>query len=286
VSCGHEGADGFGGEATAPRADAIGVGGDGPAPRAAASRCTGLDLGLASRTVIVTGAGGGIGRAIAQALAGAGAKLAITDIVGEGLEETTAALHAAAVVAEPIDASDPQAFDSFHAATVERLGPVHGLVNCAGLWLPQELEEIDAAAWRRLLAANLDTAFAGCRAVLPGMCARGEGSIVNVASTAGEYGSIRPAAHYAAAKAGVIGLSKSLAREAGPHGVRVNVVSPGDTAALNLRTPEDRAAVGARTLLGRPGRPEEIAAGVLFLLGDCASFVTGHVLRINGGALI
>ena len=139
-----------------------------------------------------------------------------------------------------------------------------------------------------MLTREPDTAFVACRAVLPAMIARGSGSIVNFASTAGEYGSISPAAHYAAAKGGVIAMTKSLAREASPHGVRVNAVSPGptDTVALGAATPEQKAAVGARTLFNRLGRPEEIAASCVYLLSDMSSFVTGTVLQVNGGSLL
>jgi NAD(P)-dependent dehydrogenase (short-subunit alcohol dehydrogenase family) len=245
---------------------------------------------LRERVVVVTGAGGGIGRAVVSLIADAGGRLAITDLQEEPLNEVASAVDSAAgaVYRAAMDASDPDAFASFHASVNAELGPVDGLVNCAGLWEPMPFEQIDEAAWRRQIEANLDTAFAGCRAVLPGMCARRRGSIVNVTSTAGEYGSVRPAAHYAAAKAGVIGLTKSLAREAGPRGVRVNAVSPGpiDTPALGLVTPADREAAGARTLMGRLGQPEEIAAAVAFLLGEESSFITGHILRVNGGALI
>jgi NAD(P)-dependent dehydrogenase (short-subunit alcohol dehydrogenase family) len=120
------------------------------------------------------------------------------------------------------------------------------------------------------------------------MTARGRGSIVNFASTSGEYGSISAAAHYAAAKGGVIALTKTLAREVAGAQVRVNAVSPGptDTVALGLATPEQKASVGARTLFGRLGRPEEIAAACVFLLSPLSTFITGHVLRVNGGSLL
>ena len=120
------------------------------------------------------------------------------------------------------------------------------------------------------------------------MVARGSGSVVNFASTAGEYGSIRAAAHYAAAKGGVIALTKSLAREVSPAGVRVNAVSPGptDTPALLAATPEQRAVAGSRTLFGRLGQPHEIAGACVFLLSPLSTFVTGTVLQVNGGALL
>jgi NAD(P)-dependent dehydrogenase (short-subunit alcohol dehydrogenase family) len=120
------------------------------------------------------------------------------------------------------------------------------------------------------------------------MAERGTGSIVNFASTAGEFGSIRPSAAYAAAKGGVIAFTKSLAREVSPHGVRVNVVSPGPvgTPMLDAESEAAQAQVAERTLLGRLGTPGDIAEGVAYLIGDGAGWVTGEVLRINGGSLI
>ena len=186
------------------------------------------------------------------------------------------------------DGTDDARFAEFHERVQAELGAVDGLVTCAGLWQPKPYDEITTADLEQMLTANVTTAFVACRAVLPEMIARGSGSIVNFASTAGEYGSISPAAHYAAAKGAVIAMTKSLAREASPHGVRVNAISPGptDTVALGAATPEQKASVGARTLFNRLGRPEEIAASCVYLLSGMSSFMTGNVLRVNGGSLL
>jgi NAD(P)-dependent dehydrogenase (short-subunit alcohol dehydrogenase family) len=240
---------------------------------------------LRERVVILTGATGGIGRTVARMLATAGAQLALTDVAAEPVAELTGELEA---YGEAFDASSWDESSAFCSRVEARLGPVDGLVNCAGLWAPLPYDEIDEQAWDATLSANLATAFATCRAVLPGMVARGAGSVVNFASTAGEYGSIRPAAHYAAAKGGVIALTKSLAREVSPRGVRVNAVSPGpiDTPAFGAATAEQRAAAGARTLFGRLGQPYEIAGACVFLLSPLSTFVTGQVLGVNGGSLL
>jgi NAD(P)-dependent dehydrogenase (short-subunit alcohol dehydrogenase family) len=245
---------------------------------------------LADRPVILTGATGGIGRTVARVLAAAGAQLVVADLSIDAVAALESELQndGRQVFGRALDASDFGAFATLVEEVEQEIGPVEGLVNCAGLWEPMAYEEVDEAAWQRSVTANLATAFAGCRAVLPRMAGRGQGSVVNFASTAGEYGSISPAAHYAAAKGGVVAMTKSLAREVGPAGVRVNALSPGpiDTVALGAVTPEQKAKVGSRTLLNRLGRPDEIAAGCLFLLSPLSTFVTGHVLRVNGGALL
>jgi NAD(P)-dependent dehydrogenase (short-subunit alcohol dehydrogenase family) len=235
---------------------------------------------LAGRTVILTGAAGGIGRHVARALADAGAKVAATDLSADGLAELGAALT------DAFDAADAERFDTFHARVREELGEVDGLITCAGFWQSKPFAEIDVAELELMFRANVTTAWVACHSVLPAMISRGCGSIVNFASTAGEYGSISPGSHYAAAKGAVIALTKSLAREASPHGVRVNAISPGptDTVALGAATPEQKAAAGARTLFNRLGRPDEIAAGCVYLLSDMSSFVTGTVLQVNGGS--
>jgi NAD(P)-dependent dehydrogenase (short-subunit alcohol dehydrogenase family) len=242
---------------------------------------------LEDRVVILTGATGGIGRTIAHMLAAAGARVAVTDLRPEGVDSLVAELEGEAI-GEAVDVASPGAFESFHARVESELGPLDGIVNCAGVWAPLPYDEVGEDEWEATIDGNLRTAFVACRTVLPGMVERGSGSVVNFASTAGEYGSISPAAHYAAAKGGVIAMTKSLAREVSPHGVRINAVSPGpiDTVALGAATPEQKAAVGARTLFGRLGRPHEIAGACVFLLSPLSTFVTGHVLRVNGGSLL
>ena len=241
---------------------------------------------LAEQTVILTGAGGGIGRHIARALADEGALLGLTDIAAEPLDAVVRDLDGTPLVAQAFDAADAERFDAFHARVRERLGPLDGLITCAGFWQSKPFAEIDVGELELMLRANVTTAWVACHAVLPAMIERGAGSIVNFASTAGEYGSISPGSHYAAAKGAVIAMTKSLAREASPHGVRINAISPGptDTVALGAATPEQKEAAGARTLFNRLGRPEEIAAGCVYLLSGMSSFVTGTVLQVNGGS--
>jgi NAD(P)-dependent dehydrogenase (short-subunit alcohol dehydrogenase family) len=245
---------------------------------------------LENRVVVVSGAAGTIGRAVCFLLAEQGARIAVTDLSEDGLGALLKDLAGAGLAAwgRPADATRLEEFAAFAADAATELGPADGLVSVAGTFRIVDFAESTPADWTAMIASNLLTAMTACRAVLPGMLARRAGSIVNFASTAGEYGSIRPAAAYAAAKGGVIAFTKSLAREVSPLGVRVNAISPGpiNTPALLAASPAQRAEADARTLFGRIGEPRDIASGVLYLLSADSAFVTGTVLQVNGGSLL
>lgn len=245
---------------------------------------------LQDRMVLVTGAGGTIGREVCHLLAEQGALVAMTDVNASSLAETARGVAEVAPksYARTVNAASMTEFEAFLSESESALGAVCALVNVAGSFVIEDFETSTPGQWETMISANLMTALVACRACLPSMLSRGSGSIVNFASTAGEYGSIRPSAAYAAAKGGVIGFTKSLAREVSPRGVRVNAISPGptDTPALMAASPEDRAATADRTLVGRIGTPRDIAHGVLYLASDESDFVTGTVLQVNGGSLL
>lgn len=247
---------------------------------------------LEERVVLITGAAGTIGREVCRQLGEQGAELLVSDVALDPITSLLDDLHGMGIRAwgGTVDAADPEAFRIFFDKANAHSGhkPVNALVNVAGTFRITNFIDSGFAEWDAMIKANLMTALVACRTVLPAMLAARSGTIVNFASTAGEFGSIRPAAAYAAAKAGVIGLTKSLAREVSPQGIRVNAISPGpiDTPALQAASEESRKAARARTLLGRMGLPADIAAGVLYLVSDDSSFITGTVLQVNGGALL
>jgi NAD(P)-dependent dehydrogenase (short-subunit alcohol dehydrogenase family) len=240
---------------------------------------------MKGQVAVVIGAGGGMGAAICQAFVAEGARVAAADLS----EDRTAHVELGdGDIRVGVDATQPAGLAQLRERVERELGPADAVVNCLGVWHSADYDAIDAEDWRTVLDGNLTAAWLSCQAFLPGMVHRGGGAVVNFASTAGEYGSIRPAAHYAAAKGGIIAMTKSLAREVSPHGVRVNVISPGpvDTRMLAPVDEAQRAEIAARTLFDRLGTPEDLAAAALYLSCDDARWVTGEVLRVNGGALL
>jgi meso-butanediol dehydrogenase/(S,S)-butanediol dehydrogenase/diacetyl reductase len=236
---------------------------------------------LDGRTALVTGGGSGIGRAISRRFAAEGASVVVADVVGERAEETAAEIGGRAVQADVTVADDV-------ARMVEAAGAVDVLVNNAGGGMANGVLEIDEEAWDHDVELNLKSAFLCSKAVLPGMIERGAGVIVNIASVNGmAYFANEP---YSAAKAGLLNLTRSMAARYGPDGVRVVAIAPG-----TIRTPlwqervDKKPEIFERLMrwypLRRVGEPEDVAAAAAFLASDDASWVTGEVLRVDGGLL-
>jgi 2-hydroxycyclohexanecarboxyl-CoA dehydrogenase len=239
---------------------------------------------LEGRTALITGGGSGIGAATARRLAAEGASVVIADLNEDGAREVAGELDGLAVA---MDVADPGSVD----AAVQLAGPVDVLVNNAGTDVPGFFLNTNEQMWDVVIAVNLRGTMSVSRAVIPGMYERGRGSIVNVASEAGRVGSQMSCA-YSAAKAGVIGFTKALARESARYKVRVNAIAPGpiDTPLLNA-APEVLGELGARlkqgmidaTVMRRIGTPDEVAAAIAFLACEDSSYVTGQTLGVSGG---
>jgi len=244
---------------------------------------------LAGRAVLVTGGASGIGAATLAAFAGQGARTAFLDVADDAARATVDAIAAAghpAPVYRHCDLTDPAAIDAAVAAIADAIGPPKVLVNNAANDDRHSPEETDAAAWRARLAVNLDHQFLVSRAVAPGMKAAGGGSIVMMGSIAWLVG-MGDLPAYATAKAGIQGLTKSLAKAWGPDGIRVGCVMPG--AVLTERqkrlwmTPDYEETVLGAQSLKRHIMPEEVARAVLFLASDAASAITGQALIVDAG---
>lgn len=243
---------------------------------------------LADRVILVTGASRGIGAAIAVACAEAGAGVAVGYLEdADGADATVAAVRACGreAAAFPADVRDESQVNRMVDAVLARFGRVDGLVNNAGVIAQSQVVETTIDEWRHVIDVDLTGSFLFSRAVLPGMLERGSGSIVMIASRLGQIG-FAGVAHYAAAKAGVLGLAKSLAKEVGPRGVRVNSVAPGVTI-TDMGAEVMDGEVGRRRLAELPARrfatAAEVAGSVVFLLTDAASLYHGQTLCPNGG---
>ena len=238
------------------------------------------------KVVMVTGAAAGIGRVTAERFAAEGARLAICDVDAETGRAAAAALGPEAFFQE-VDVQSDAAVTAWTEAVMARFGRIDVLVNNAGLARTTLFIDITEPEWDEILAVNLKGVYLCTRAALRYMLPKKRGKIINISSIWGLVGGACEA-HYSAAKAGVIGLTKALAKELGPSNIQVNCIAPGVVATEMLLgyTGEELEDLRRRTPLQRLGRPEEIAACALFLASEAADFLTGQVISPNGGLVI
>lgn len=245
-----------------------------------------MNLGLEGVGVLVTGAAGGLGLAICRCFVAEGASVMLSDVDPSRLAKAVSDAGGVGGVAG--DVSDPLDAARIIDETVAQLGALDVLVTAAGVYQRTPLDRIQPDEWDRLQAVNVRGTFLSAQAALRVMVPRERGAIVTLGSVAGQLGGVQSGAAYATSKAAVSGMTKSLARHAGPYGVRVNCVNPGYIeAGMGLgTTAEDRERIIAMTPLGRAGMADEVASAVVWLASDAASFVTGAHLDVNGGLLM
>ena len=245
-------------------------------------------LGLAGRVAVVTGAGSGIGRAVALALAAQGARVAVLDRNAEGAQGTVAVVTSQGGQAVAIECDVSQAASVAQAAqrSLAALGPCDVLVNNAGIIRAGLLETLSLEDWNATLAVNLTGAFLCSQAFAAQMRPRGHGALVHIASIAAEHATPQ-AGSYSVAKAGIAMLSRQLAVEWGGHGIRSNAVCPGMTRTpltqARYDLPGNTERMSAAIPAGRIGQPHDVAQAVLFLASDCSAYITGQELTVDGG---
>ncbi len=243
-----------------------------------------------NRIAIVTGAGQGIGRAIALGLAREGAQTVIADLNTATAKSVQDEIRAAGgtALALQVDISQEASVQAMVDGTLKEFHRIDILVNNAGIFPTSSVEEMKEAEWDRVIGTNLIGTFLCSRAVVPHLLAQGSGRIISLTSGRAFQGA-RHGAHYAASKAGIIGLSKSLALELAGHGVTVNVICPGITNTAQPRghqTEEQIYAQAERIPLGRIGQPEDLVGPAIFLASDAAGFITGQTILANGGGIM
>ncbi len=249
---------------------------------------------LTDRTIIVTGAATGIGQAFAIGCAAQGANVVVADM--HAADETVAAIEAAGgqAIAVRVDVADDASTRAMADAALKRFGRIDGLINNAAYFREIKLtpfEELDPAQWERIFAVNVKGVWQCCKAVMPALRERGSagggGSIVNIASVvavAGQPGYL----HYVATKGAVLAMTKGLAKECGPHGVRVNVIAPGFviTDATKNRPVEWQQSFLKARAISREQRPADLVGTALYLLSDLAGFVSGQTIVVDGGHIM
>jgi 3-oxoacyl-[acyl-carrier protein] reductase len=236
------------------------------------------------RTVVVTGGARGIGRALSEFFAGAGATLAVADVAAAALAEVTTALEGA--IPLEIDVSDPEAVAAGVADVVERTGRLDVVVNNAGILRDRVVWKLTDDDWQAVLGVHLTGTFNMTRAAIPTMREQGYGRIVNVTSYTGLHGNVGQA-NYAAAKAGIIGFTRTTAKELARFGITVNAISPNAETDMVASIPEDRLVeLRSEIPMGRFSAPAEVAPAVGFLASEEAGYITGVVLPVDGGLSI
>jgi 3-oxoacyl-[acyl-carrier protein] reductase len=238
--------------------------------------------------LVVTGGGGGIGRAISREQAAQGYRVAVWDHDPELAEQAAQDIiaHGGRAIALAVDVADPGQVEAAAAMTLSEFGSVSALVTCSGINDFTALDELTPERWERMMGAHLTGDYLAVRALVPSMRTQGSGRIVLLSSMAGVSGSAGHL-HYAAAKAGIIGFAKALCKEVGPHGITVNVIAPGTIQTSMIATvPDEIMRRYADNPVGRIGVPEDVAHFVSAVLSPRASFMTGAVLHVNGGAYV
>jgi 3-oxoacyl-[acyl-carrier protein] reductase len=245
-----------------------------------------MDLG--TKTAVITGAARGIGRAIAECYARAGAKVVLLD--RDTPDAATAAIRRSGGQAEAValDITDHEAVDREFDRIAEEMGGIHILVNNAGIIARGDITSLTHETWNSVMNVNVNGAFNCCKAVVPHMIRQKAGTILNITSIAGKMGDLTAAPAYGTSKGALNTLTRSLARQLAGHGITVNAIAPHavETDMSAQWSAEQRAAVIDSIPLGRLARPEEVAEAALFLVSDSAAFITGEVLNLNGGALM
>ncbi|GMQ84498.1 MAG: 3-oxoacyl-[acyl-carrier-protein] reductase [Acidimicrobiia bacterium] len=240
-----------------------------------------------NRVALVTGGSRGIGRAVAELLATKGHRVAVNYAANQAAADAAVEAIAAAggsAIAVQADVGDPEAVSDMFAMVGERLGPVEILVNNAGITRDGLVLRMGVEAWDTVIETNLRSVYLASKAALRDMLRARWGRIISISSISGITGNPGQS-NYAASKAGIIGFTKSVAREVGSRGITVNAVAPGfiETDMTGALGEEIKSAVAERVALGRLGQPEEVAAAVGYLASDDASYVTGHTLVVDGG---